>query len=61
MNEGKEMLKMFGRIIILGAEVLLYYKSAEVMYKIAKNTLKLVLMFNKNKPEEDIIETHFAD
>ena len=52
---------MFGRIIILGAEVLVYYKSVAVMYKIAKNFLKLALMFNKNKPEEDIIETHFSD
>lgn len=53
---------MFGRVIILGAEVLVYYKSAAVMYKIAKNTLKLLaLMLNKNKPEEDIIETHFTD
>lgn len=52
---------MFGRIIILGAEALVYYKSAVLVYKIAKNTLKLVRMFDKNKPEEEIVETHFVD
>ena len=52
---------MLGKIIVLGAKVLVYYKSAEVTCKIVKNAVKLFRMFGKNTPEGEVIETHFAD